>query len=126
MNLSSEETWALLRRLETDSGRPEDDEILIRVGRAHTQLSADDLDAFRCLDGPSLVRRRSPQKMGSKARRRRLRASGRGIGARGGSGSLPVDPALGQRESKRVTLSAAEGEAIIVRLSGLCAASLGR
>jgi hypothetical protein len=101
INLSSEETLALLRRLETDSCRPADYEVLIRVVRAHTKLSADDLEAFLGLDGPSLARRRSPQEPGSKKRRRRLRASGRGLGARGGSGSLPVAPSDGQRGSHR-------------------------
>lgn len=101
INLSSEETLALLRRLETDSCRPEDYEVLIRVVRAHTQLSADDLDAFLDLEGPSLARQRSPQEPGSKKRRRRPRASGRGLGARGGSGSLPLDPSDGPRDSHR-------------------------
>jgi hypothetical protein len=41
INLSPEETLALMRRLETDSCRPEDYEILIRIVRAHTDLSAD-------------------------------------------------------------------------------------
>jgi hypothetical protein len=99
INLSSEETLALLRRLETDSCRPEDYEVLIRVVRAHSQLSADDLDAFLELDGPSLARRLSPQKLESKKRHRRLRTWGRERGARGRSGALPVDPSDGQRES---------------------------
>ena len=101
INLSSEETLALLQRLETDSCRPEDYEVLIRVVRAHSKLSADDLDAFLDLEGPSLARWLSLQEPGSKKRRRRLRASGRGLGARGGSGSLPLDPSDGQRESNR-------------------------
>jgi hypothetical protein len=101
INLSAEETLALLRRLETDSCRPEDYEVLIRVVRAHSKLSADDLDAFLELDGPSLARWLSLQEPGSKKRRRRLRSSGRGLGARGGSGSLPVAPSDGQRESNR-------------------------
>jgi len=101
INLSSEETLALLRRLETDSCRPEDYEVLIRVVRAHTRLSADDLDAFVYLDGPSLTRWLSPQELGCKKRRGRLRASGRGMEARGGNGSLPLDPSDGQRESNR-------------------------
>jgi len=99
INLSSEETLALLRRLETDSCRPEDYEVLIRVVRAHSQLSADDLDAFLGLDGPSLARWLSPQKPGSKKRRRRLRTSSQVRGARSRSGALPVDPSDGQRES---------------------------
>jgi hypothetical protein len=86
INLSSEETLALLRRLETDTCRPEDYEVLIRVVRAHGNLSADDLNTFLELDGPSLARWRSPQKPGSKKRRRRLRPSGQERGARGRSG----------------------------------------
>jgi hypothetical protein len=101
INLSSEETLALLRRLETDRCRPKDYEVLIRVVRAHSQLSADDLDAFLELDGPSLARWLWPQKPESKTRRHRQRPSGRGLRARGGSGSLPVDPSDGQRESNR-------------------------
>ena len=42
INLSPAETLALLQRLETDSCRVEDYEVLIRVIRAHTELSADD------------------------------------------------------------------------------------
>jgi hypothetical protein len=101
INLSSEEALALLRRLETDSCRPEDDEVLIRVVRAHSKLSADDLDAMRSLDGLSLARWLSPQEPGSKTRRRRLRASVPGMGARGGSGSLPMVPSSGPMDSNR-------------------------
>jgi hypothetical protein len=43
INLSPQETLALIQRLETDSCRVEDYEVLIRVIRAHTELSADDL-----------------------------------------------------------------------------------
>ena len=100
INLSSEETLALLRRLETDSCRPEDDEVLIRVVRAHSKLSADDLDAFLELAGSSLARWLSPQKPGSKKRRRRQRASGQ-RGARGGSGSLSVVPSPGPKDPHR-------------------------
>ena len=45
INLNPEETLGLIRRLETDSCRAEDYEVLIRVVRAHTKLSADFLDA---------------------------------------------------------------------------------
>jgi hypothetical protein len=43
IHLSPEETLALMRRLETDSCRPEDYEVLIRIVRAHTNLSANSL-----------------------------------------------------------------------------------
>ena len=101
INLSSEETLALLRRLETDCCRPEDYEVLIRVVRAHSKLSADDLDAFLSLDGPSLARWLSPQEAGFKKRRCRLRASGSGMEARDGIGSLPDAPSPGPRASHR-------------------------
>jgi hypothetical protein len=101
INLSSEETLALLRRLETDSCRPEGYEVLIRVVRAHSKLSADDLDAFLELEGPSLARRPSPQEPESKKGRRRQRSLSRGMRARGRSGSLPVAPSDGQRDSHR-------------------------
>ncbi len=42
INLSPDETLALIQRLETDSCRVEDYEVLIRVIRAHSELSADD------------------------------------------------------------------------------------
>ena len=45
MNLSPEETLTLIRRLETDSCCAEDYEVLMRVVRAHTDLSADFLEA---------------------------------------------------------------------------------
>jgi hypothetical protein len=45
INLSPEDTLALIRRLETDSCRPEDYEVLIRTVRAHLELSADFLAA---------------------------------------------------------------------------------
>lgn len=45
INLSPEETLTLIRGLETDSCRAEDDEVLMRVVRAHTDLSADFLEA---------------------------------------------------------------------------------
>ena len=41
INLSAEETFALMRRLETDSCRAEDYEVLMRIVRAHIDLSAD-------------------------------------------------------------------------------------
>ena len=44
INLSPEETLTLIRRLETDSCRAEDYEVLMRVVRAYTDLSADFLE----------------------------------------------------------------------------------
>jgi hypothetical protein len=45
IHLSLEETAALIRRLETNSCRPEDYEVLIRCVEAHMELSADVLEA---------------------------------------------------------------------------------
>ena len=45
INLSPEDTLALIRRLETESCRAEDYEVLIRTVRAHMELSADLLAA---------------------------------------------------------------------------------
>jgi hypothetical protein len=41
INLSPDKTLALLQRLETDSCRPKDYEVLIRIIEAHIELSAD-------------------------------------------------------------------------------------
>jgi hypothetical protein len=41
INRSPEETLALMRRLETDTCRPEDYETLIRIVRAHTPPKAE-------------------------------------------------------------------------------------
>lgn len=46
INLSPEETLALIQRLEADSCRPEDYEVLMRIVEAHTELSAEVLDAI--------------------------------------------------------------------------------
>ena len=102
INLSSEETLALIQRLETDSSRPEDYEVLLRVVRAHSKLSADDLDAFEAFDGPSAVRRRLSQgPRAKKEHRRRHCSSGRGMEPRGNAGSLPVAPSHGKKAPKR-------------------------
>jgi hypothetical protein len=73
INLSSEETLALIRRLETKSCRPEDCEVLIRIVQAHTEFSADFLQGPP-VDGPPAPARqgkRLPQ--GAKRTRRRYR-----------------------------------------------------
>jgi hypothetical protein len=99
INLSSEETLALIQRLETDSCRPEDYEVLIRVVRAHSKLSADDLEAFGALAGPSAARRRPFQGPGAKKVDRR--SSGRGMAARGEAGSCPVATPHGKKAPNR-------------------------
>jgi len=73
IKLSPEETLALMRRLETDSCRPEDYEALIRIVRAHTTLSADGLEAPPALERPASARRTSGQRQGAKRARRRPR-----------------------------------------------------
>ena len=73
INLSPEETLELMRRLETDTCRPEDYETLIRIVRAHTTLSADGLEAARALQRPASARRLSDWRQGAKRARRRPR-----------------------------------------------------
>ena len=73
INLSPEETLALMRRLETDTCRPEDYEALIRIVRAHTTLSADGLEASLALKRPASACRTSGQRQGAKRARRRPR-----------------------------------------------------
>ena len=72
INLSLEDTAALLRRLETDSCRPEDYEVLMRVVEAHMELSADVLQApERDSASPAPKTKGKPQ--GAKRARRRHR-----------------------------------------------------
>ena len=73
INLSPEETLELMRRLETDTCRPEDYEALIRIVRAHTTLSADGLEASLSLKRLASARRTSGQRPGAKRARRRPR-----------------------------------------------------
>jgi len=73
IDLSPEETLALMRRLETDTCRPEDYEALIRIVRAHTTLSADGLEAPPALQRPASTRQTSGQRPGAKRARRRPR-----------------------------------------------------
>ena len=73
INLSPEETLALMRRLETDTCRPEDYEALTRIVRAHTTLSADGSEASLALKRPAAARRTSSQRPGAKRARRRPR-----------------------------------------------------
>jgi hypothetical protein len=74
INLSLDETAALIRRLETDSCRPEDYEVLIRIVRAHTEVSADFLEAPPVVLPSAPVdltkrKRRSPQRSLRRPRR---------------------------------------------------------
>jgi hypothetical protein len=73
INLSPEEIWALMRRLETDTCRPEDYEALIRIVRAHTTLLAEGLEAPPALQRPASARWPSGQRQGAKRARRRPR-----------------------------------------------------
>lgn len=73
INLSPEETLGLIRRLETDKCRPEDYEVLIRIVRAHIELSADFPQAFS-VDEPSSPRQRDKRsRQGAKRTQRRHR-----------------------------------------------------
>lgn len=73
INLSPEETLALIRRLETDKCRPEDYEVLIRIVRAHIELSADFPQAFSVDEPPSPRQRGKRSHQGAKRTRRRHR-----------------------------------------------------
>jgi len=73
INLSPEETLALIQRLETDSCRVEDYEVLIRVVGAHTELSADDLAVLPDLERSLPVHPDKGKRPGAKRTRRRPR-----------------------------------------------------
>jgi hypothetical protein len=66
INLSPEETLALMRRLETDSCRPEDYEVLIRIVRAHTGLSVDFLEASPVVEPSSAAPKAQRKRQGAK------------------------------------------------------------
>jgi hypothetical protein len=70
INLSPEETLALMRRLETDSCRPEDCEGLIRIVRAHTNLSTDFLEASPGVEPSSPALKAKRQRQGARRPRR--------------------------------------------------------
>jgi hypothetical protein len=70
INLSSAETLALMRRLETDGCRPEDYEVLIRTVRAHTNLSADFLEVSPGVEPSSPARKAKRQRQGARRPRR--------------------------------------------------------
>jgi hypothetical protein len=72
INLSPEDTLALIRRLETDSCRPEDYEVLIRTVRAHMELSADVLTASPEVESSLPAHKAKRKRQGvTRARRRR-------------------------------------------------------
>jgi hypothetical protein len=71
INLSPEDTWALIRRLETESCRAEDYEVLIRTVRAHMELSADLLAASPVVEPSSPGNKAQRQRQGTKHARRR-------------------------------------------------------
>jgi anti-sigma factor RsiW len=73
INLSPEETLALMRRLATDSCRAEDYEVLIKMVRAHTHLSADFLEAPPVPERSSPARRTTRKRQGAQSARRRHR-----------------------------------------------------
>jgi hypothetical protein len=73
IHLSPEETLVLIRRLETNSCRPEDYEALIRIVRAHTTLSAEGWETPPALARPASARRTSTQRQGAKKAHRRPR-----------------------------------------------------
>ena len=73
INLSPEDTLALLQRLETDSCRPEDYEVLMRIVEAHTELSADVLETLPDREPSSPAPKAKGKRPGAKRPRRRHR-----------------------------------------------------
>jgi hypothetical protein len=73
INLSPEETLALMQRLETDSCRPEDYEVLMRIVEAHTELSADVLETLPDREPSSPAPKAKGKRPGAKRPRRRHR-----------------------------------------------------
>ena len=73
INLSPEETLTLIRRLETDQCRPEDYEVLIRIVRAHIELSAAFPQAFSVVEPSSPRQRGKRSRQGAKRTQRRHR-----------------------------------------------------
>jgi hypothetical protein len=71
IHLSPEDTLALIRRLETDSCRTEDYEVLIRTVRAHMELSADFLAASPVVESSLPARKAKRTRQGAKRTRRR-------------------------------------------------------
>lgn len=71
INLSPEDTLALIRRLETESCRAEDYEVLIRTVRAHMALSTDLLAASPMVEPSSPARQAKRKRQGAKRARRR-------------------------------------------------------
>ena len=71
INLSPEDTLALIQRLQTDSCRVEDYEVLIRVVEAHTELSTDDLAVLPDLERSLPVYPVKSKRAGAKRTRRR-------------------------------------------------------
>jgi hypothetical protein len=70
INLRPEATLALMRRLETESCRPEDYEVLIRIIRAHTTLSADFLAASPVVEPSSPMPKAKRKRQSAKRPRR--------------------------------------------------------
>lgn len=73
INLSPEETLALMPRLETDRCRPEDYEVLMRIVKAHMELSAEVLQAPPNLEPSSPVPKARVKRQEAKRTRRRHR-----------------------------------------------------
>jgi hypothetical protein len=71
INLSPEDTLALIRRLETDSCCAEDYEVLSRTVRAHMELSADFLAASPGVEPSSPGHKAKRTRQGTKRARRR-------------------------------------------------------
>ncbi len=73
INLSPEETLALIERLETDSCRVADYEVLMRIVGAHAELSTNDLAVLSDLERSLPVHPAKGKRQGAKHTRRRHR-----------------------------------------------------
>jgi hypothetical protein len=73
INLSREDTLALMHRLETDSCRPEDYEELTRIVEAHMELSGEVLQAVPDREPASPAPKAKGKRQGAKRTRRRRR-----------------------------------------------------
>ena len=73
IDLSPEDTLALMQRLETDRCRPEDYEVLMRIVEAHMELSADGLEPIPEREPSSPMPKAKVKRQGAKRTRRRHR-----------------------------------------------------
>jgi hypothetical protein len=73
VNLSPEETLALMHRVETNSCWAKDYEVLIKIVQAHTEMSSDLMEESPILAGSLPERQAKRKRQAAKASRRRRR-----------------------------------------------------